>query len=70
MKSNLTVGPPLDLAILPRDALRITHKERFDLDTPFYANLRKSWGDLLMRSFTELPRFDWEAQSQAQTQLL
>jgi len=70
MKSNLTVGPPLDLAVLPRDALRITHKERFDLDTPFYANLRKSWGDLLMRSFTELPRFEWEAQSQAQTQLL
>lgn len=70
MKSNLTVGPPLDLAILPRDALRITHKERFDLDTPYYASLKKSWGDLLVRSFSELPRFDWEAQSQAQTQLI
>ncbi len=60
MKSNLTVGPPLDLAIVPRDALRITHKVRFDLDTPFYANLKKSWGDLLVRSFMELPRFEWE----------
>ena len=69
MKSNLTVGPPLDLAIMPRDALRITHKERFDLDTPFYANLKKSWGDLLVRSFTELPRFEWE-QSHRQATLI
>lgn len=60
IKSNLTVGPPLDLAILPRDALRITQKERFDLDTPYYASLKKSWGDLLVESFTRLPRFDWE----------
>ena len=60
MKSNLTVGPPLDLAILPRDALRITHKERFDLDTPYYAALKKSWGDLLVESFTRLPKFEWE----------
>ncbi len=61
MKSNLTVGPPLDLAIVPRDALRVTHKERFDLDTPFYAHLKKSWSDLLFKSFMELPRFEWES---------
>ena len=64
MKSNLTVGPPLDLAIVPRDALRITHKERFDLDTPYYALLKKSWGDLLFKSFMELPRFEWEGARQ------
>ena len=69
MKSNLTVGPPLDLAFVPCDALRVTHKERYDLDTPFYAHLKKSWGDLLVRSFMELPRFDWE-QTQNQNQLL
>ena len=60
INSNLTVGPPLDLAILPRDALRITHKERYDLDTPLYAQLKKSWGELLVRAFNDLPRFEWE----------
>lgn len=69
MKSNLTVGPPLDLAFVPRGALQVTHKERYDLDTPFYANLKKSWGDLLVRSFLELPRFEWE-QSQNQGDLI
>jgi putative proteasome-type protease len=64
MKSNLTVGPPLDLAILPRDALSITHKLRLDLDTPYYAALKKAWGEQLERVFREaLPKFDWENQN-------
>ncbi|MGQ0698039.1 MAG: peptidase [Panacagrimonas sp.] len=62
MKSNLTVGPPLDLAILPTDALHITHKLRMDLDTPYYAALKKAWGEQLERAFREsLPKFEWEA---------
>jgi putative proteasome-type protease len=70
MKSNLTVGPPLDLAIVPRDALRITHKLRLDLDTPYYAALKKSWGENLERIFREqLPKFEWEADP-AQQQML
>lgn len=70
MKSNLTVGPPLDMAIIPRDALRITHKLRLDLDTPYYAALKKSWGENLERIFREsLPKFDWEASPQQQQML-
>ena len=61
MKSNLTVGPPLDLAILPRDALHIAYKVRMDLDTPYYAALKKAWGEQLERVFREaLPKFEWE----------
>lgn len=62
MKSNLSVGPPLDLAILPRDALTISHKLRLDLDTPYYAALKRAWGEQLERVFrnNDLPRFDWE----------
>lgn len=60
MKSNISVGPPIDLAILPRDALRITHTLRLDLDTPLLAQLREAWGQQLVNAFTSLPRFDWE----------
>ena len=70
MKSNLTVGPPLDLAILPTNALRITHKLRMDLDTPYYAALKKAWGEQLERAFREsLPKFEWEADPQQQQML-
>lgn len=62
MKSNLTVGPPLDLAIILRDGLRIEHKQRLDLDTPYYASLKKAWGEQLERIFREtLPKFEWES---------
>lgn len=61
IKSNLTVGPPIDLAILHRNALNITHKLRFDLDTPYYAALKKAWSEQLEHAFREaLPKFDWE----------
>ena len=61
MKSNLTVGPPLDLAILPRDALQVRHRMRLDLDTPYYAALKRAWGEELERVFRDsLPKFDWE----------
>ncbi|MCI0749852.1 MAG: proteasome-type protease [Nevskiales bacterium] len=60
MKSNLSVGPPLDVAIVPRNALRITHKLRLDLDTPYYARLREAWGQQLASAFRNLPRFEWE----------
>jgi putative proteasome-type protease len=60
IKSNISVGPPLDLAILPRDALQITHTLRLDLDTPLLAQTREAWGQALQRAFDNLPRFDWE----------
>ncbi|MDP9141363.1 MAG: peptidase [Pseudomonadota bacterium] len=69
MKSNLSVGPPLDLAILPRDALRITHTLRLDLDTPLLAEIREAWGRQLLQAFRNLPRFDWE-QPDAQQSLI
>lgn len=70
IKSNLTVGPPVDLAIIPRDALRVTHQLRLDLDTPYFANLRQAWDESLVRVFREeLPKFEWE-QSPQQTQML
>lgn len=60
IRSNISVGPPVDLAILPKDALQITHKLRFDLDTPFYAKVRESWGQQLVAAFRNLPKFEWE----------
>ncbi len=60
MKSNLSVGPPLDIALIPRDAHAVTQKMRLDLDTPYYAQLREAWGRELAMAFRNLPRFDWE----------
>ncbi|HEY0972992.1 MAG TPA: proteasome-type protease [Solimonas sp.] len=61
MKSNLSVGPPLDIALVRRDSHTIGQKLRLDLDTPYYAQLKEAWGQQLAMAFRNLPRFDWEA---------
>jgi putative proteasome-type protease len=60
MKSNLSVGPPLDLAILRRDELAIAHKLRLDLETAYFAHFREAWGRQIAEALRSLPKFDWE----------
>lgn len=62
MRSNISVGPPVDVAILPRDALAISHSLRLDFDTPYYASLKDAWGRQLENAVRNLPKFDWEVQ--------
>lgn len=68
MRSNLSVGLPMDLAIVPTDSQRITHQMRLDVDSPFYVELKESWSRNLEAVFAHLPRFEWEsAQPDAET---
>ena len=64
MRSNISVGPPVDLALLPRDALKVTHSVRLDLDTPYYSQLKETWARQLENAVRNLPRFEWELQPQ------
>lgn len=63
MRSNISVGPPVDVAILPRDGLAISHSLRLDFDTPYYAQLKETWARMLENAIRSLPKFDWEQQS-------
>lgn len=60
IRSNLSVGPPVDLLIYQRDTLAVTHQLRFKANTPYFASLRKHWTEGLRSIFEDLPRFDWE----------
>jgi putative proteasome-type protease len=60
MRSNISVGPPIDLLIYEKDSLLLTRQLRLKLDTPYYAALRKQWNEGLKHLVSELPRFDWE----------
>ncbi len=62
MRSNISVGPPVDIAILPRDGLAISHSLRLDFDTPFYAQLKETWARQLEGAIRALPKFEWELQ--------
>ena len=64
MRSNISVGPPVDLALLPRDALQITQSLRLDYDTPYYSQLKETWSRQLENAVRSLPKFEWELQPQ------
>jgi putative proteasome-type protease len=62
MKSNLSVGPPVELAIYPQDALQFSHHVSFDTETEFFRGICSRWNEQLLAAFHRLPRFDWELQ--------
>jgi putative proteasome-type protease len=59
MRSNLSVGLPVDLACYDKDSLCIGHTRRFDEQDPYLRCLRQSWGEGVRRAFAELPKLDW-----------
>lgn len=59
MKSNLSVGLPVDLLCYERDALRVTKTRRFDENDDYMRSLRNAWGEGLRKAFLEVPHFDW-----------
>ncbi len=45
LKSNLSVGLPLDLLCYRRDSLRVEGRARIDADHPFFRELRTQWSE-------------------------
>jgi putative proteasome-type protease len=59
MKSNISVGLPIDLLWYPRDSLRVGMQQRIREGDPYFTMLRSRWGGGLRRVFGELPDPDW-----------
>lgn len=55
MRSNVTVGPPIDLMIYERDNLEITRHRRFAEEDPALVDIRAQWEQALRRAIQELP---------------
>lgn len=60
MRSNISVGPPVELAIYHHDSLEQPYHQKLTLNSPLYKTLQKRWNEGLRRVFNRLPRFDWE----------
>jgi putative proteasome-type protease len=57
MRSNLSVGMPLDLAIMPKDVLGFSTQRRIESDDAGFAMIANSWGKTLKAGFEALPSF-------------
>jgi putative proteasome-type protease len=59
IRSNLTVGPPLDLAIVRRDEFRLATHISIDFEHEYFKMIRTRWGFALQEVFSELPNPEW-----------
>jgi len=64
MKSNLSVGPPIELAILPRDTLQISQQLVLDEGSELFRRMSSGWDNAMHSAFRQLPRFPWEVQEE------
>jgi putative proteasome-type protease len=55
MRSNVTVGPPIDLLAYNADSLQITHQRRFTADDPDLVKIRTRWEQALRQAVQKLP---------------
>ncbi len=64
IRSNLTVGPPVELLIYHTDALDGGRHLTLEEDHPYYRALGDAWNEGLRLALNNLPPFEWEEQSQ------
>ena len=55
MRSNLSVGMPIDLVYYKRDELKIAGRYRFAPGDPYFTELSKRWSDGVRVVFRQLP---------------
>ncbi len=60
LKSNLSVGMPLDMLCYARDTHKVERRARINADDAYFNRLREAWGERIKQAFAELPALDWD----------
>ena len=60
MRSDLTVGPPIDLVVFKKDQINLDFQEQLKLDSPFFKELSDIWAQQIEKGVKKLPKFHWE----------
>jgi putative proteasome-type protease len=59
MRSNLSVGLPIDLLCYEPESLRVTRKRRLEQGDAYFTELRSAWSEGVREVFTRLPEPTW-----------
>jgi putative proteasome-type protease len=54
LRSNLSVGMPLDLAVIEKDACRVTQKRRIEAGDPAFRAMSEAWSTALRDGFARI----------------
>jgi putative proteasome-type protease len=59
-RSNLTVGPPFEIALVPTDELRVSRRLKLEKDNSQVIRSMEIWARNMQETLSKLPRFQWE----------
>jgi putative proteasome-type protease len=59
MRSNLSVGMPIDLVCYDKDSLEVQYRRRFDEGDPYFTAVSDAWGEGTREVFRRLPVLRW-----------
>jgi putative proteasome-type protease len=59
MRSNISVGLPIDLVVYEADSLTVKLQKRIEESDTYFQMVHREWGEGLRRVFQQLPDPDW-----------
>lgn len=60
MRSNLSVGMPIDLACYQKDSFALQMRKRFTHDDEYFSKLAQSWESGVKQMFRRMPQPTWD----------
>lgn len=60
MKSNISVGPPIDIVMYQANTFTLRHQLQLRLGDPYLTKMRRLWEDSLKQAFEVMPNIDWQ----------
>jgi putative proteasome-type protease len=70
LRSNVSVGLPLDMLVYQNDQLAVSHFVTIDERNQYFQMIRNTWGDQLKRVFEGLAHPVWDAAPEASVNVL
>ncbi len=60
MKSNISVGPPINLVMYETDSFVVQNNLQLRLGDPYLAKIRKLWEAYVREAFEAMPNLEWQ----------
>ncbi len=67
MRSNLSVGPPVHMAMYKADTFAVRHRAQFQAGDPYLIKMRKHWEVALREASSNMPDISWNQDDIAPT---
>lgn len=61
MKSNISVGPPINLVMYERNSFKLNNTLQLQLGDPYLIQIRKAWEKCLRDAFDAMPDVTWRS---------